>query len=134
MIHPSLYATLPPAEKPLWHSHVFEVQSGMLVMPTAATSIPGIKQAWEMAETTEMKEVVELYGKVFHTWQTDLGHALPLGKPELMTSFTALGQFEDFEKVVGDRDVRHGSDWKRAKELRNGIHHEVHPEADGAWK
>ena len=31
-----------------------------------------------------MKEVVHLYGKVFHLWQTDRGDKLPLGKPELM--------------------------------------------------
>lgn len=43
---------------------------------------------WEIAETAEMREVVGLYGKTFHFWQVDRGDELPLGKPELMMSFT----------------------------------------------
>lgn len=43
---------------------------------------------WEIAETAEMREVVGLYGKTFHFWQVDRGDKLPLGKPELMMSFT----------------------------------------------
>lgn len=43
---------------------------------------------WELAETEELKEVVGLYGKTYHFWQVDRGDALPLGKPELMMSFT----------------------------------------------
>ena len=135
MIPPSLYSTLPAAEKPFWHSHVFEVQSGMLVMPNPSlTALPGTREAWEAAETREMRHVVELYGKVFHTWQTDLGHALPLGKPQLMTSFTEEGQFGDFERLVGERDKKFETDWKRAKGLRSGIEGmKVDPAADGAW-
>lgn len=34
------------------------------------------------------KEVVGLYGKTWHFWQTDRGDEIPLGKPELMGSFT----------------------------------------------
>jgi len=49
-------------------------------------TIPG--KVWEMAETEEMKEVVRLYGKTFHFWQVDRGDVLPLGRPELMMSFT----------------------------------------------
>lgn len=81
MVTPRIYETLDSDERKLWHSHVFEVKSGMLIMPTPAGSP---NAAWEVAETEEMKEVVHLYGKVFHLWQTDRGDKLPLGKPELM--------------------------------------------------
>lgn len=132
MITPKLYVTLSPEERKLWHSHVYEVKSGMLIMPGPTTPVVG--QAWEVAETEEMKEVVQLYGKVYHLWQTDRGDALPLGEPKLMTSFTGHGQF-DFEKHVGERDKRFGVDWQRKKELRLGIQEpEIHPDADRTWK
>ena len=133
MITPKLYESLPPEERRFWHSHVFEVKSGMLVMP-GPTGL-GLQQAWEAAETAEMQQVVHLYGKVFHLWQTDRGDKLPLGEPKLMTSFTADGQF-DFDKVVGDRDRRFGVDWRRKKELRKDVvpSPTIHDDADQAWK
>ncbi|KAI0010179.1 DUF1264-domain-containing protein [Xylariaceae sp. FL0662B] len=132
MITPKLYEGLPPEERKLWHSHVYEVKSGMLVMP--GPTAPGLQQAWEAAETQEMKHVVGLYGKVYHLWQTDRGDQLPLGEPKLMMSFTGDGQF-DFEKAVGGRDSRFGVDWKRKKELRKNIEvPQIHQDADSAWK
>ncbi|KAI0458313.1 DUF1264-domain-containing protein [Xylaria acuta] len=132
MITPKLYETLPAEERKLWHSHVYEVKSGMLIMPGPTT--PGLQQAWEAAETQEMKHVVGLYGKVYHLWQTDRGDKLPLGEPKLMTSFTADGQF-DFEKAVGERDQRFGTDWRRKAQLRQAIEEpEIHEDADFSWK
>jgi hypothetical protein len=132
MITPKLYENLPAEERKLWHSHVYEVKSGMLIMP--GPTVPGARQAWEAAETQEMKQVVGLYGKVYHLWQTDRGDQLPLGPPKLMTSFTADDQF-DFEKAVGERDKRFGSDWRRKRELRRDIEEpKIHQDADSAWK
>lgn len=116
MITPKLYETLDKEERQLWHSHVYEVKSGMLIMPNRA--VP--ESAWQVAENYEMDQVVQLYGKVYHLWQTDRGHTLPLGPPKLMTSFTADGQF-DFEKHVGERDSRFGTDWRVKKEARKDI-------------
>lgn len=128
MITPTLYSTLPAPERRLWHSHVYEVKSGMLIMPlptSSATVVPSA--AWERAETAEMADVVHLYGKAYHLWQVDRGHELPLGGPELMTSYTADGQF-DFDAVVGERDERFGTDWRRKKEARGDIGEpEIHP-------
>ncbi|KAK7924546.1 hypothetical protein PG985_006600 [Apiospora marii] len=134
MVTPKVYETLPAEERKLWHSHVFEVRSGMLIMP-GPTSALGPQQAWETAETAEMKEVVHLYGKIYHLWQTDRGDALPLGEPKLMTSFTEAGQF-DFDKVVGDRDRRFGVDYRRKREIRKDAVPEpkIHEDADHAWK
>ncbi|KAH6654266.1 hypothetical protein BKA67DRAFT_658575 [Truncatella angustata] len=132
MVTPKLYEELPQDERKYWHSHVFEVKSGMLIMP--GPTAPGLATAWEAAENEEMKEVVHLYGKVYHLWQTDRGDKLPLGEPKLMTSFTSEGQF-DFAKAVGDRDRRFGSDYKRKREARAHIEEpRIHPDADQAWK
>ncbi|KAJ7630352.1 hypothetical protein FB45DRAFT_792828 [Roridomyces roridus] len=131
MITPRLFETLPVEEKHYWHSHVFEVKSGMLIMPQPAGAS---QSAWEAAETKEMVEVVKLYGKVYHLWQTDRGDALPLGPPQLMTSFTHEGQF-DFDKYVGDRDKRFGVEHKRKQALRKDIEEpKVDKNADWAWK
>lgn len=65
-----------------------KVKSGMLILPN-----PTVPDAvWTVAETEEMKEVIGLYGKTFHFWQTDRGDELPLGMPVLMGSFTADDQ------------------------------------------
>ncbi|KAL1302959.1 hypothetical protein AAFC00_003277 [Neodothiora populina] len=127
MITPRLYETLDKKERELWHSHVFEVKSGMLVMPQ-----PVVPSAvWEIAENKEMEEVVHLYGKVYNLWQP--GDALPLGEPQLMTSFTSAEQF-DFEKVVGERDRRFGTDYKQKQKVREYIQEpKIHPDADAAW-
>lgn len=131
MVKEHIYVKLPAEERKLWHSHVFEVKSGMLIMPTPA-AVP--QSVWEIAETKEMEEVVVLYGKVYHLWQTDRGDELPLGEPQLMTSFTADGQF-DFEKVVGDRDRRFGVQAKHKAEQRKDIPEpKIHPDADAPWK
>lgn len=133
MISPKLYRTLDPQERKLWHSHVFEVKSGMLIMPQPSALVP--QGAWDKAETAEMHDVIELYGKVYHLWQVDKGHKIPLGEPKLMTSFTQAQQMPDFDTVVAERDARFGCDWKRKKEMRQGIPEpDVHPDADATWK
>ncbi|KAJ4362280.1 hypothetical protein N0V83_010373 [Neocucurbitaria cava] len=131
MITPRLYDTLGAEEQKLWHSHVFEVKSGMLIMPRP-TGVP--EAAWEVAENKEMEEVVQLYGKVYHLWQTDRGDKLPLGEPQLMTSYTAADQMPDFEKKIEDRDRRFGSDFRRKKEVRQYIEEpKIHENADATW-
>lgn len=133
MITPKLYNELPSEERRLWHSHVFEVKSGMLIMPQPNPLVPSA--AWEAAETKEMESVVELYGKVYHLWQTDKDHKVPLGEPQLMTSFTQADQMPQFDRLVGDRDGRFGADFNKKRELRKHIQEpQVHPDADAAWK
>lgn len=138
MIKPHLYEGLDAEERKLWHSHVFEVKSGMLVMPTPqGAKLAGEvgERAWEVAENKEMEEVVVLYGKVYHLWQTDRGDKLPLGEPQLMMSFTSKEQFPDWEGVVGDRDRRFGVDAAKKAERRGYIEvPEVYPDADSCWK
>jgi hypothetical protein len=131
MITRKLYDGLDPEERKLWHSHVFEVKSGMLIMPQPNPLVP--TALWEKAENKEMEQVVTLYGKVYHLWQTDRGDKLPLGEPKLMTSFTDWGQLD--ERTMDERDERMGGDWRHKKEVRAYIETlEIHPDADQAWK
>jgi hypothetical protein len=130
MIKPHLYETLDEEERKLWHSHVYEVKSGMLIMPKPS-AVPD--SVWEVAENKEMEQVVVLYGKVFHLWQTDRGDKLPLGRPELMTSFVEDGQLP--KEQLADRDARFGVSSERKKEKRAYIEEPVvHGDADWVWK
>ena len=131
MITPKIYNTLDAEEQKLWHSHVFEVKSGMLIMPRP-TGVP--EAVWEVAENKEMEAVIQLYGKVYHLWQTDRGDKLPLGPPQLMTSYTAAYQMRNFEKAIEERDSRFGSDFRRKKRVREYMEEpEIHPNADVTW-
>ncbi|KAK3303831.1 uncharacterized protein B0T15DRAFT_285696 [Chaetomium strumarium] len=134
MIKPHLYEQLPAEERRLWHSHVFEVKSGMLVMPKSSPLVP--QAAWEKAETAEMEEVIPLYGKVYHLWQVDRGDKLPLGEPQLMTSITKAEQIPGLERLMEERDKKFaGCDWRRKKQIREGLAEpEVHPDSDYTWK
>jgi len=128
MISPELYESLPSDERRLWHSHVYEVKSGMLIMPNP--TVPQV--AWQLGEKREMEQVITLYGKVYHLWQTDKGHKLPLGEPKLMTSFTADGQL-DFAEVE-KRDQKFSTDYRKNKLARSNIPSpKIHPDADSTW-
>lgn len=110
MITPRLFKTLPTEEKRLWHTHEYEVKSGMLIMPSPA-GVPNA--AWEAAETAEMEDVIPLYGKVYHFWQVDRGHPVPMGPPQLMGSFTSedrvkLANPEGLKGLAKERDERFG--------------------------
>lgn len=116
-----LFATLPPEEKHLWHSHVHEVRSGTLVAP----GIP------EVVERELMTKIAGTYGKTWHTWHTDQQNNLPLGTPMLMMGFTADGQAS--EQMIQDRDRRLGVSSGELRERRADIPYPpIDPEAD-AW-
>lgn len=89
------FRRLPEHEKRLWHSHHYEVKSGILVAP----GIP------ELAEHAYFKDLVTTYGKTFHTWQYDK-YNFPYGVPQLMMGFTEDGQAND--AMIADRDRRVG--------------------------
>ncbi|CAD6439739.1 a46b4de8-7c28-4d10-a438-f9bdc7c8f3b9 [Sclerotinia trifoliorum] len=129
MITRRLYEKLGEEERKLWHSHDYEVKSGMLILPN-----PTLPDAvWTMAETEEMKEIVGLYGKTFHFWQTDRGDELPLGMPVLMGSFTGDEQVP-WNKVK-ERDERFHVDTMKKREARKDIESvDIHKDADQVWK
>lgn len=151
MISGTLYQTLDAEERKLWHSHVFEVKSGMLILPGPEGLPQGV---WEAAETKEMEQVVGLYGKTYHFWQVDRGDKLPLGQPQLMISLTEDAQLSGFKDKLIDRNQRFSVDCeaKKAKrsyiaepEIHKGEHYMIahgcrrgtdlwSADADNAWK
>jgi hypothetical protein len=103
IISEKLFKTLPEDEKKFWHSHVYEVKSGLLMAP----NIPN------MIEIQAMKALITTYGKTYHFWQIDRGDKLPLGEPKLMMAFTEDSQVDwnlvkkrDEELNVSTEDTR----------------------------
>jgi hypothetical protein len=96
-----LFDSLPEDEKPYWHPHNYEVLSGQLCAP----GLP------DVAERAFLKELMNSYGKTWHTWHTgrhdgEPGDALPLGDPKLMWSFNRDGEADerlkrDFQQTMG---------------------------------
>jgi len=89
------FRSLPEEEKRLWHSHHYEVASGVLTAP----GIP------DLAEHAYFEDLITTYGKTFHTWQYDRDD-FPFGIPQLMMGLTADGQAD--ESLVHERDRRLG--------------------------
>ncbi|KAK6930647.1 Oil body-associated protein-like [Dillenia turbinata] len=85
IISENLFLTLPDAEKRLWHTHEYEVKSGVLFMPGA----PG------QVQRQDLEKVSKTYGKTIHFWQVDKGDNLPLGLPQVMMALTRDGQLEE---------------------------------------
>ncbi len=118
IISEALFNQLPAEEKQLWHSHRYEVMSGLL-------TAPGVSAAAEMAL---MKMFVTTYGKTWTLWQVDRGDRIPLGLPKLMMGFTADGQLDAGLVAARDRDLK--TDPARMKALRADL--PVRPVAAGA--
>jgi hypothetical protein len=67
----ALFDTLPEEERNLWHSHPYEVQSGLFVAPDLTPE----------DEFTVMEWLMGTFGKVTDTWQ--FTEDFPLGAPKL---------------------------------------------------
>lgn len=92
IVSAKIFESLPADEKKFWHSHNYEVKSGVLTAPGAP----------EAAEKDLMKVLIGTYGKTWHTWQVDRGDKLPLGIPQLMMAFTKDGQLD--AKIAAERE------------------------------
>lgn len=109
IIGEAMFAALPAEEKKLWHSHRYEVMSGLLTAPDASPE----------AEKALMHELVNTYGKTWHLWQVDRGDAVPLGWPKLMMGFTADGQIDP--RLVAARDRTQSEDTATVKARRGDL-------------
>ncbi|KAJ7957291.1 Oil body-associated protein like [Quillaja saponaria] len=121
IVSENLFLTLPDEEKCLWHSHEYEVKSGVLFMP----GIPGPIQR------QDLDKVCKTYGKVFHFWQIDKGDTLPLGLPQLMMALTRDGQI--YDNLAHDAEKRLGISFDKERENRaymSGPQHGIHPLAN----
>jgi hypothetical protein len=116
------FQALPPGEKRLWHSHAYEVKSGLLAAPGMA---PGAEQAL-------MKDFATTYGKTWHTWQVERGDALPLGIPQLMMGFTGDGQADP--AAVARKDKETGTSTEAQKRRRTELAPPPADPAADAWQ
>jgi hypothetical protein len=122
IISKKMFETLPADEKKLWHSHVYEVKSGILIAP----GIP------DFAEHELMEKMAGTYGKTWHTWHTDQQRTLPTGHPLLMMGFTEDGQINT--QLVTERDKRFGiSSAEKRKNRADIAAPPIDPAAD-SWK
>ncbi|BBH08721.1 Protein of unknown function D [Prunus dulcis] len=120
-----LFLTLPDNEKPLWHSHEYEVKSGVLFLP----ALPGPIQR------QDLDKVCKTYGKTIHFWQVDKGDELPLGIPQVMLALTRDGQLPP--ELAIDVQMRYGVSFDEEREKRaymEGPKFGVHPLANGGGK
>lgn len=117
-----VFEQLPAEERKLWHSHVYEVKSGALVAP----GLP------EMAEHELMEQLVDTYGKTWHTWDTHHGDELPLGHPLLMAGFTADGQADP--ALLAARDERMDLSTAARRESRSSIATPLIVDGADAWE
>ncbi|VFQ83716.1 unnamed protein product [Cuscuta campestris] len=76
IVSENIYETLPEDEQKLWHSHAYEIKSGLWVSPR----LP------EVVVRPELENLAKTYGKFWCTWDTDRGDKLPIGPPSLMMS------------------------------------------------
>lgn len=123
IISGAAFEKLPMEERELWHSHQYEVTSGLLIEPGMPANVD--KEA--------MKILVNTYGKTFHTWNyASKNLSLPLGIPEIVNGYTANGQLEQ-----GLRDKRDEFFGVNSTEIRGNRTDIVAPEViEGAdsWK
>ncbi|OWM83479.1 oil body-associated protein 1A-like [Punica granatum] len=120
-----IFLTLPDEEKPLWHSHEYEVKGGFLFTP----GVPGPIQR------LELEKVAKTYGKTIHFWQVDKGDSLPVGLPQIMMALTREGQLQ--EDIATSVEKRFGVSFQKEKENRAymaGLAHGIHPLANAAGK
>lgn len=102
------FRSLPEEEKQLWHSHHYEVKSGILTAP----GVP------EIAENAYFSDLVSTYGKTFHNWQYDRDD-FPYGIPQLMMGLTDDGQAN--EEILRTRDRSLGISTEHKRENRANI-------------
>jgi len=115
LVSEAIFRSLPAEEKRYWHSHKFEVESGMLVLPTKPL-VPAL--VTDAAEQPAMLEIRKLYGKTIHTWAFDEHPALPLGPPRLMMSVAEAKGVN--QQLLDTRDADLGVSTAQKKELREG--------------
>jgi hypothetical protein len=123
VITPKLFETLSDEEKKLWHSHFYEIRTGLWVLPGVPT----------VAERGILPKMAKTYGKFWNTWQTDK-FSLPLGLPALMTSPQEQAQVP--AELVAARDKRYGMSTEEVEKNRQDFtppEGGIHPLSDH-WK
>ena len=121
IVSAKIFETLPAEEKKLWHSHNYEVKSGVLTAPGMA----------DADENGLLKVLIGTYGKTWQTWQIDKNDKIPMGIPQLMMAFTKDGQAK--ADVLAQRDQLYGSHEAKKTARAEIADFKVDPGADG-WQ
>ncbi|KAG2261918.1 hypothetical protein Bca52824_068997 [Brassica carinata] len=106
-----LFESLSSEEQKLWHSHDYEIQTGLLVTPR----VP------ELVAKPELQNIAKTYGKFWCTWQTDRGDKLPLGAPALMMSPQDVNIGKIKPGLLKKRDDEYGMSTESLKTSRADI-------------
>ncbi|KAK6154883.1 hypothetical protein DH2020_009131 [Rehmannia glutinosa] len=125
IVSDKIFETLAPDEQKLWHSHAYEIKSGLLVNPR----VP------EMVVRPELENLAKTYGKFWCTWQTDRGDVLPVGPPALMMSPQAVNLGMVKPDLLKKRDDKYNLSSDALKTARVEIAEPewINPQAD-YWK
>ncbi|KAJ4787545.1 Oil body-associated protein 2B [Rhynchospora pubera] len=125
IVSDNIFETLPSEEQKLWHSHAYEIKTGLWTLP----GMP------ELLQDPEHKSLTKTYGKFWCTWQVDRGDRLPLGAPSLMMSAQAVDIARVNPELVKRRDRKYGVSRGDAKESRVEMAEPewINPNAD-YWK
>ena len=121
IISERLFGTLPEEERSYWHPHNYEILSGQLTAP----GLP------DMAERAFLKQLMNSYGKTWHTWHTgrhdgEPGDRLPMGDATLMWSFNRDGEAD--EHLKQDLEQHMGIDEAAKREQRRSFTELAHPQ------
>jgi hypothetical protein len=121
IISERLFDGLPEDEQSSWHPHNYEILSGQLVAP----GLP------DLAERAFLKELMNSYGKTWHTWHTgrhdgEPGDPLPFGDAMLMWSFNRDGESD--EALKQDFAAALAVDEEAKREQRAGLVERARPQ------
>jgi hypothetical protein len=117
LINEKLFNSLDLEERKLWHSHHYEVKSGLLAAPELPVA----------AETALVSKIATMYGKTIHTWAYDKDE-LPIGAPNLMMALTNDKQVDQRRLQEYERGLK--NTWKDRSKARRDV--EVKPKLEGA--
>ncbi|KAG0140487.1 hypothetical protein CROQUDRAFT_665106 [Cronartium quercuum f. sp. fusiforme G11] len=115
LISEKKFNALPTEEKAYWHSHKYEVESGVLIQ-MHATGREGVVA--EPDEREMMMAIHQTFGKVIHTWNVDQNPELPLGPPSLMMSYTKP-EMVNWDQVK-ERDLEQDVNTAERSKIRAG--------------
>lgn len=109
VISKELFEALPEEEKPLWHSHFYEVKSGLFVAPDLTE-----EEEWRMLE-----KLITTYGKVVDVYHQGLD--MPIGPP-LLANALALDDQVDWDVAdLMDKQLGLKTTWKDRREKRKAL-------------
>ncbi|KAG0032944.1 hypothetical protein BGZ81_009720 [Podila clonocystis] len=118
IISEKLFNTLDANEKKYWHSHKYEVESGMLVQVTKPLVAEMLARSLEHAP---LKTLVNTYGKIWQLWPVDdegnCSAYVPTGPAQLLMAFTEDGQVNQALLDKRDKDLGISTEEKRRERV-----------------